>query len=72
MHSLPVASGSHLQILIPILFIGNAFLLPLIASRLKQAIRWWSTAITGIVLLLSINLLGQILAAKSGYLDYFP
>jgi multicomponent Na+:H+ antiporter subunit D len=72
MHSPLTASGSHLQILIPVLFISNAFLIPLIAFRLKQAIRWWAVAVAGVALLLSVILLGRILASESGYLDYFP
>ncbi len=65
-------SGSHLQVLIPLLFIGNAFLIPLFASRLKQGIRWWAVVVSGLALCLSINLLVHILASPNGYLDYFP
>jgi multicomponent Na+:H+ antiporter subunit D len=72
MHSSLTTSGSHLQVLIPILFISNAFLIPFIASRLKCSVRWWAVAVNGVALLLSINLLGQIMGSANGYLDYFP
>ncbi len=64
-------AGTHLQILIPVLFVSVAFVLPLIFHWRPD----WCPPITLIVtaagFVIAIMLLGQVTASPNGYLEYF-
>ena len=64
-------SGSHLQVLIPLLLISMATLQPLVAYWREDWCFYVALGATGLASILAWSLFWQVAASDLGYLDYF-